>query len=170
MKRVFAIFFPVLLLAFWVLSLEFEKRSGTEYHLKIEGYDPRDLLSGHYLQFRLTFLPGSECSGADSERTCACFASSADNPKVLEGVEVKNCIQAAEECPVYIEGSCSRGRFLAGLERYYIPEELAPALSVIPDKATALVALNGNGKAAIKGLMVGQETIEEYARKKSLER
>ena len=165
MKRVFAIFSPVLLLALWVITLEFKKSSGEVYQLKIEGYDPRDLLSGHYLQFRLTFLPGSECKADPTVTTCACFASSKDTPELLEGVEVKSCSDAALNCPVFIEGTCSGGRFLAGIERYYIPEALAPALVTIPENASALVGINGTGSAVIKGLLVGSESIEEYARK-----
>jgi uncharacterized membrane-anchored protein len=165
MKKVLAISFPLIGLFLWTLSLEFKQSSGKEYQVSIEGYDPRDLLSGHYLRFRLTFIPKSECRDNHSEQVCACFASTKENPNILEGIEVKSCVSAATMCPVFIEGTCSAGRFLAGIERYYIPEALAPALSTIPDGATAIVGVSGQGSAVLKDLRVGPESIEEYARK-----
>ena len=166
MKKILAISFPVIVLFFWTLSLEFKKSSGKEYQLRIEGYDPRDLLSGHYLRFRLSFIPGAECRDNPSESVCACFASTKENPKILEGVEIKSCVSAQTTCPVFVTGTCSTGRFLAGIERYYIPEALAPALSIIPDATSALVGIHGQGVAVLKALFVAEEAIEEYARKR----
>ena len=44
---------PILFLGIWGLILSFQMNSGIEVRLPIMGYDPRDLLSGHYIQYQI---------------------------------------------------------------------------------------------------------------------
>jgi len=44
---------PVLCLFVWNCLLWYDKDSGTEITVTISGYDPRDLLSGHYIRYRI---------------------------------------------------------------------------------------------------------------------
>ena len=44
---------PILALAFWGAILRIQMNSGFELKLPITGYDPRDLLSGHYIQYQI---------------------------------------------------------------------------------------------------------------------
>lgn len=46
---------PALALLGWVGLNETRLRSGEEFVLPITGYDPRDLLSGHYLRFQILY-------------------------------------------------------------------------------------------------------------------
>lgn len=44
---------PILFLGMWGVSLKIQMNSGIEVRLPIRGYDPRDLLSGHYIQYQI---------------------------------------------------------------------------------------------------------------------
>jgi len=50
---VLAFLIPAIALASWVLVLSHERRSGDEVKVVIKGYDPRDLLSEHYIQYEI---------------------------------------------------------------------------------------------------------------------
>lgn len=44
---------PVICLFVWNCFLWYDKDTGTEITVRISGYDPRDLLSGHYIRYRI---------------------------------------------------------------------------------------------------------------------
>jgi uncharacterized membrane-anchored protein len=44
-------FIPMICLFLWACFLEYDKNSGHKILVSIKGYDPRDLLSGHYIQY-----------------------------------------------------------------------------------------------------------------------
>lgn len=51
---------PALLLLGWVTILTAQIYSGKEVALRIKGYDPRSLLSGHYIQYQIDW-ENSDC-------------------------------------------------------------------------------------------------------------
>lgn len=51
---------PALLLLGWVTILTVQIYSGKEVALRIKGYDPRSLLSGHYIQYQIDW-ENSDC-------------------------------------------------------------------------------------------------------------
>ncbi|MBM9578773.1 GDYXXLXY domain-containing protein [Leptospira sp. 201903070] len=129
---------PVLFFASEILYLEFAKKSGKELILPIAGYDPRDLLAGHYLRYNISFQTEALCLRNDSERIsnhkasenshCVCYSHSG---KILEGegLFVEKCepdtLKSRELCRVYLRGICQYGRFKIGNERYYVNEQKA---------------------------------------------
>jgi len=63
--------------------------------------------------------------------------------------------EAPQDCEVFIRGRCIAGRFVAGIERFYIPEEGSVELDrrVRGKEAALLLSVNQNGKAVIKDLL-----------------
>ena len=49
----FLLIIPVVCLFVWNCILWYDKDSGTEIIVTVSGYDPRDLLSGHYIRYRI---------------------------------------------------------------------------------------------------------------------
>lgn len=47
-----AIFFPLVILALWTARLQLNLNHARKVLVTVEGYDPRSLISGHYLQLR----------------------------------------------------------------------------------------------------------------------
>lgn len=78
-----------LILFGWMSQVALTAKKAPTVTLAITGYDPRDLLSGHYIQFQIDW----------DKSDCTQF-----NPPV-----------------------CPKDRF-RGAQRFYIPEEYAPAL------------------------------------------
>ena len=66
------LFSPLFCLICWCLFLTCQRQNGTDLTLPIMGYDPRDLLSGHYIQYQIdwdkvdcTQFPKSSCPKQD---------------------------------------------------------------------------------------------------------
>ncbi len=58
---------PVAALFIWVAGIEVKYSGSPKVLIKAEGYDPRDLLSGHYLQLRLNWHDTDCKQFADNE-------------------------------------------------------------------------------------------------------
>lgn len=54
-KKIIALVFslPFVLLLLWTGTLCIQRAAGTEVRVSVQGYDPRDLLSGHYIAFTI---------------------------------------------------------------------------------------------------------------------
>ncbi len=69
---------PALLLLGWGSVLSYQLHSGREVVLRIKGYDPRSLLSGHYIQYQIDW-ENSDCGQFENgicpeeEFKCALF-------------------------------------------------------------------------------------------------
>lgn len=47
------LFLPLICLSVWIGGLQIQRDNGMDVKTVITGYDPRDLLSGHYLQYQI---------------------------------------------------------------------------------------------------------------------
>lgn len=101
-----ALALPLVGLAGMWASTERWHRQGTDWLVPVEGYDPRDLLRGHYVQFRYAW-PGAEAPDFAAEAA----AGAADYPfgGCLEGEaprldRVRRLASEAEReaCPAYL--------------------------------------------------------------------
>ena len=147
MKRIIlAIAFPIIVL----LALMFYKQhiinTGKTVVLAIEGFDPRDLLSGHYLNYRIDYQAENQCD-LSLASTQLCLQP---YRRFAEGGQLD------ADCQLYLNGSCRNGRFKAGIERYYIPETDAKELDklVRESRGELVVSINKNGQAVIKDLLI----------------
>ena len=127
---------------------------GKEVTLPIRGYDPRDLLSGHYLIYSIEYGVNDICLGTRKVKKTAYVCL---EPKQFS-------FMRPEYCQLYIEGECKYGRFTAGIERYYIPQEKAKRLEdlVRSKKASIVLSVMRNGKAQIKDLLIDGQPWQSY--------
>lgn len=136
---------PILVLAALASYKKFLPSSGQEIILPISGYDPRDLLSGHYLIYQIDYGVSHVCSGNQGKQAgYICL-----EPKQFSYILPTNCSKL-------IQGLCNFGRFEAGIEKFYIPEENAQILEeqVRNHGASISLSIAPNGKAQIKDLLV----------------
>ena len=148
-RFVAALIFPILCLAGFVLWNAWVATQGQKLTLPIRGFDPRDLLAGHYLAYRIEYGFDSLCTGSKNQHektTYICFA-----PKKILGARPQS-----SECRKYLKGVCKNGRFQTGLDRFYIPEKHARKLeqAVVNKKGAVVLSLNGIGGAAITDLLI----------------
>lgn len=164
-RSIVAVLIPVVVLIGWCLWLESRAVTGTAVQLPITGYDPRDLLSGHFMRYRLELGESNPCGVASAHNeVCACVA--AQSAESVSGVYwAGSCAARPAECRTFLRGRCDGSRFVAGVEQYFIPEDLAPQLQRLPEEATIVLALDRAGHATVLRMLVAGEPVEEYARR-----
>jgi len=110
-------------------------RSGEQWMFELQGYDPRDLLRGHYLQFNILYdwdKEKNECSSGIDCCLCLIKNSSPLKTSVVPKVHKSSCTSARSQCDGYILSSKQNV-----LNRYYIPEESAKKAESLLIKARA---------------------------------
>ena len=146
---------PVVVWSVWTAYLTYARATGTVVFLPIKGYDPRDLIAGHYLRFQVDYgkdgLP--ECGGDGKGRA----ARKATAYLCLETKQITE--EKPENCPVFIKGECAWGRFRDGLDRYYIPEDMAKELDTEVRKGGygIEVSVQPDGRTFIKSLKKSEQ-------------
>ena len=148
-----AVALPIAVILWGVASAE--RRAALAPHLvfEIEGYDPRDLLRGRYLQFRLR-LPGAapgDC--ADDDPDC-CLCVTAGAPGGIAQVARVSCTSSpACDALLPVERASLPLRF-------YVPEDRAPDLerrllaAAGHGGARADVAIAPDGAVQVRGLLL----------------
>ncbi len=139
-----AVALPILVLAGLVWYQEHLLARGTRVILDIKGYDPRDLLSGHYLRYRVDW--GVEPCLYHSDRPVwICL-----RPR---GKSAFN--GPPPGCRLFVRAHCRDGRVVAGVERYYVPESEAAELDErLRSQGMRLeIAVTPDGRAAIRRLL-----------------
>lgn len=151
MRLLLALALPIVVLLGWMVLAELDRTTGRELTLPITGADPRDLLSGHYLTYQVDYgLPaGMLCPDTDPDRSQPVYVCLVPAPDAARG-------RPPPGCESYLRGRCEHGRFLAGIERFYIPEDRAQALDemVRAGRGAIVVAVQPDGEVAIKALLV----------------
>ena len=173
MRRSFlavAVVLPLVALTLAIVQSEHRLAEGRRWSFQVTGYDPRDLLRGHYIQYRVVLdevdLPvygaGDGASCDDDTTDACCFCLSADWPGGPTTVERTACELARSEC----DGALPL-RYLGELERYYIAEERAGELTKIfqaaanENQARLVVAIGESGKPQIDTLLIDEIPIEQ---------
>ena len=142
-----ALIIPIIALALLTGYKKYILSIGKEITLPITGYDPRDLLSGHYLIYTINYGVKKLCSGSPhrvKKPSYVCL-----HPKKFSNHWIDNC-------KIMIKGVCNRNRFEAGIERYYVPEKEAKKLEnlIQSNSASIVLSITKNGEAQIKDLLI----------------
>ncbi|MCP5432602.1 MAG: GDYXXLXY domain-containing protein [Alphaproteobacteria bacterium] len=158
--------------------------TGREVLLATEPVDPTDLLRGDYvdLAYEISLVNVDLLEGApparEGERLYVVLAPEEDGlwrarravralpPRSADEVAIRGRVeQVRETAPVFDgdgqvvqEGHATRLRMSYGIESYFVPEGTGGALEALRNEGNTrlriLVAVDGRGSAAIKGLIV----------------
>jgi hypothetical protein len=162
---------PILVLGAWTLRLRWQGTSGVTVELPVEGFDPRDPISGHYVTYRLAMglhdpcRPGSEGLIHRQEDRCLCFDAKAQPEPNWAG----SCADKPLDCSLYLKGVCQWSGFMVGVERYYIPEADSAWLKVVPPKSRVRLTLTGSGKALVKDFLPEGQDYKAWIQRKKAE-
>lgn len=169
-RMIAAVSLPIVVLLAWTVLLSVRVSTGSEAKLKVIGFDPRDLLSGHYIQYQIDYELDDICRDRVDIETCVCLGFSPSDGRFI-GHWSGSCLERpADTCQTYfLRGVCQAGRFATGIERFYIPEALAPALLTVPEDSSIIVALDGRGGAQVKDFLVEDKPYTEYAERRLAE-
>lgn len=108
------------LAALWGWS-DHRSRQGTDWDVPIQGYDPRDILRGHYVEFRYDW-PGVDEDDLTRPLASLCLAGAAPaitRAERAEGAALAACAHPARANPYGIYGteSLRQGRLYVGQDR-----------------------------------------------------
>jgi uncharacterized membrane-anchored protein len=159
-----ALLLPVVVLLAWLVRLEMRRQQGQEVVLKVQAYDPRDLLSGHYLQYTVDYGE-SVCDHGFGHRSDVCVCLSELASPVTASWS-GDCGSRPADCGTFIAGSCEYTRFNAGIERYYIPEAFTSQLTQVPPDSTIRVRVAPDGSALVQQFLVGGVPLAQYLAQK----
>jgi uncharacterized membrane-anchored protein len=155
---VIALLLPLVALVLLIVRAELVLKQGKRWTVAIGGYDPRDLIRGHYLQYRVRWKKDPNSTEACTDRDGDCYLclrresgdpGSRPEPLVqwVRGSEKQDCDSAfsvaAEE----------------NLHKYFIPEDKGAVLErAIREKEASLVlAVSATGEVVIKDLLLNDE-------------
>lgn len=148
-----AVLLPVLVLAASIVRSEIYLGDQRSFRLPVEGYDPRDLLRGRYLRYRVKrdAPPLEACEGDDC---CLCLSTS-------QPPRAATCHTARAQC----EGALPE-RHLDGLRRYYVPEARARQLerrfidAAAEGRAHIVMTLDSEGRPHVRYLELRGQRID----------
>ena len=158
---VFSFILPVCVLMGWVVLNEYQIRTSQTLTLPVEGYDPRDLLSGRYLTYKVHY--GVKCpESKKSKWRATAYACFEPEKYITLGQKPKNC-------SLFIKGRCLAKEFLANIDRYYIPEKKAKKATEIFRKAQekqVVLAVPSTGQALVQDLLVDGQSLKTQLNQK----
>lgn len=145
-RLLFALAAPIVILVGLGLSRQYLRTFGSEVTLPIVGYDPRDLISGHYIVFSVDYGTTALCTNTN--------LPSSEGFVCLDNREFS--YEVPTSCKQFIRGLCEQGRFNTGLEKYFIPEDKAQSLDQIvrQKRASIVVSVSSTGRAQTKKLLI----------------
>ena len=167
MRRSFALVavgLPLLLVVAGILRAEHHLRTSRVWHFEVTGYDPRDLLSGHYLRFRIVLgVEGVERACRERGECCLCLGDrGATQPPE---VALASCDEARSAC----DGVVRTDR-LAEIERFYVPEEHAAVLeerlaeAQEARRARVLLSISADGHPQVSDLWIDGRPVADLWR------
>ena len=133
---------------------------GKRIILKVEGYDPRDLLSGHYVVYRVDYGAAKMCYGPKSSFAKAGYVCLDDLNNI------KFSYTRIRSCDKFIKGRCQRGRFKAGIEKFFIPEANAKPLDKFlrENRGSIELSVTADGKAQVTELFIDGKPWKEMVK------
>ncbi len=160
-RLIISLAIPILAISLSIGKSEYQIRSGEEWKFEIGGYDPRDLLKGHYLTYRILFdrdeKEKNSCDKNDEILDC-CLCLQRETSKV----KTMWCETAAKRCDGMINE-----KFLPRLRKFYIPENRGKSLEnlVRSGKAEILLSINRRGYPNVKELLIDGEPWKQAVQK-----
>jgi uncharacterized membrane-anchored protein len=148
---------PLLVMLTWVASLALHVQTGSEVELRITGYDPRDLLAGHYLRYQVEYGAPIDCRSGEA----LCLFLRQDAHGIATAESYGSC-QESTAGALKLKGECRHGGFIANIERFYFPEKHGKTLAIVPDSATILVKIDEDGDGMVTDLKVKGLPLQEW--------
>jgi uncharacterized membrane-anchored protein len=162
MKRfaLFAIIWGMAGMAGTTYTNWYDSSHGTEVKFRVQGYDPRDLLAGHYLTYRVDYGSRITCgqfsNDLDYINTQHCLCLTVDNAGVATAATgaTESCAAIKESCSLWLKGQCQyNDNFQAQIERFYIPEGNRADNITTSENAQITVRISKSGRGMVTGLL-----------------
>lgn len=150
-----ALLLPILVLAGLTVRAELLARSGRKWQVRITGYDPRDLVSGQYLRYRIAWDFAEDPARSDCEDQESCILCLVRRPDdtapIPEPLVRRKPRREAVTCDSFFPVAAEEK-----LHRYFIPEGLGGRFeSAVRDRKVQLqLSISAAGQVAVTELLV----------------
>ena len=172
-KLAISLFVPIIVLFALVMMMENDIARGHQVKVAIEGYDPRDLLRGHYVNFRYKWKFDEEKTAKflkhDSGNitfndTYLCIEESGTVYPINEAENDEGCTLKA--LGTFLSLNNKEYDFNFGIEKFYVAEDKALALEkmVMQGGAELLITANSQKRAIIVDLLLNGKPWKEVIR------
>jgi uncharacterized membrane-anchored protein len=148
-----ALALPLAAITLAVARAELFLHRAQEFSFPIQGYDPRDLLQGHYIQFRLTLDTAHDADECAQDACCLCLTRAHGQP--VPSTAVTTCAQAHVRCESALPLEAAERSW-----RFYVAEgqarDIERALRDAHElgRAFAVLAIEPAGGARVSGLQL----------------
>lgn len=178
--KIVALALPVLAMALLIGMHMQNRENGTLWDVPVTGYDPRDLLRGHYLTFRYDWDWDMSASCKRGEVCILCLRENTPGSRYNPKVRIVNAEAVPKHCTAFIHGhgNGSANQFEIGpkrghgLRRYYIPEAQAQRLDALlrgwnsgeegKHKFSVKLRVSDDGRAFIEHMYIDGAKLEEW--------
>jgi hypothetical protein len=146
-RRLIVLALPLVVLLAMMIRSELILARGREFEVSIDGYDPRDLLRGQFLRYRVRW---NRSGGESGECPGCCLCLQRDIGTVDPQVLGMQC-NSVEGCAAFIKPEA-----LDGLGQYYIPEGMGPPLerAIRERRASLRIAVGHAGDVVVRDLLL----------------
>jgi uncharacterized membrane-anchored protein len=158
---VFAVVLPLLVVGIGIVRAERELAAGRRWVFEVQGYDPRDLLLGHYIAYRLRLDDGAATRSCTDDDPDCCLCLTATGPETPPRIGRDLCDAARATCDGILQT-----RYVPEMRRYYVPESDAARLeqrlrsAAASGQARLVVSIDPSGRPHVEDLLVNGERIE----------
>jgi len=154
-NKIIALLIPILIVLGAIGKSEYQLATGEVWKFKISGYDPRDLLRGHYVNYQVEFDWRKDRGVClDKNDCCLCLDRKKDLLNSIKASKM-SCSLAVERCD-----GLMREEYIQELRKYFIPEDKGKALekAIRGQEAEILVVISDKGRPLVRDLLVGGNT------------
>lgn len=161
-----SIVFPILALMLLTAYKHYKVNYGKEIIIPIRGFDPRNLLSGHYLIYQLDLNIANYSDEDHNKKDVYLGVNQLANYKVRSTILHNYHAGLNSKYDIILKGSFKRNRFTSGIERFYIPEKYSRKLDrvVRNRQGKIIVSVDSKGKAYIKDLLINNKSWREFVK------
>lgn len=167
--------FPLAVFLILVFMNTMAQNNGSSWHIKITGYDPRDILQGHYITYRYEWnydeKAGAACTERGKNSTCCLCVNESGTGHVNPKISRFDCARdwRQQSCSAVIKSKNRYGRTIYPSTKYYIDQNYALKVEQLIREAKndfyIDLSVTENGAAVIRDMYVGDMPLKEYLRR-----
>lgn len=153
-----------------LVKAAYDRHNGKIWRIEIAGYDPRDLLRGHYLNFRYdwNFAQTNDVRSCEYGKNCCLCLTEASPGNHMNPVAKTMACNAPEirQCQSVVTSGRGVGPALGG-HVYFIPEKQAAQVENLlrdekQDVQMEIAVPRSGGPAIIRNLYIDQQPLEAF--------
>lgn len=157
--RIAALVLPLAVLGGIAIKGHINHNTGQIWEISIKGYDPRDLLFGHYLTFRYDWNPPQLTNGFLSSKQCVCLQKNGDDFKAPKATTFSCNAETYPKCDAVVSNIERNGK-------YFIPEKNANNLNYLLSggkrELYAKLRVRDDGGYSLIGITVDGQDLIDY--------